>query len=158
MSEKERSIRDSVEQIADKLGKGIDPGIKETVVALMLDDFPTSQSCEGHPDQNEGLPFPWVEVGYPYPEDPDTNPSGMEKTEQKNLIAQQRMKMMLDDYYKTNGSEDRLGISKIGIYGAFRVQTAKDESLVTSGELKSYQTEMVNFTDYVLEQARNKSN
>lgn len=50
-----------VAQMKDKLGKGIDPGIFETVVVLNLLGLPTTQSCEGHLDRAAGAP--WVDIG-----------------------------------------------------------------------------------------------
>lgn len=50
-----------VAQMKDKLGKGIDPGILETVVVLNLLGLPTTQSCEGHLDRAAGAP--WIDIG-----------------------------------------------------------------------------------------------
>lgn len=46
--------------VTDKLGKEIDPGIFDTVVALNVLGFHTTMSCEGH--INWGLAAPWVDV------------------------------------------------------------------------------------------------
>lgn len=48
-----------VNQWTDGLGKPIDAGIKEAVIALNLLGFKTRQSCEGHLDH--GYPYPWVD-------------------------------------------------------------------------------------------------
>jgi hypothetical protein len=61
------AIEQTVSRITDGLGMPIDPGIKETVVALMAHGFLTRQSCEGHPDSGHGEPFPWVSVTVPFP-------------------------------------------------------------------------------------------
>jgi len=53
-------IKNNVDRWRDGLGKGIDEGIKNTVVYLNVLDFPTSQSCQGHVDS--GVPSPWVAV------------------------------------------------------------------------------------------------
>src|SRR5690242_14733922 len=50
-----------VAQMKDKLGRGIDPGIFETVIVLNLLGIPTTQSCEGHLDRAAGAP--WVDIG-----------------------------------------------------------------------------------------------
>lgn len=50
-----------VETIRDALGKPVDAGIKSLVIALNANGFPTTASCEGHP--NWGVPAPWVDVG-----------------------------------------------------------------------------------------------
>ena len=55
-----QEISSEAEKIADRLGMEIDPGIKETVIALKANDFGTDQSCEGHSDR--GLPYPWVDI------------------------------------------------------------------------------------------------
>jgi hypothetical protein len=50
-------------RVTDRIGKPIDEGILETVVALNALDIPTSMSCEGHLDH--GLPYPWIDVSTP---------------------------------------------------------------------------------------------
>jgi hypothetical protein len=45
----------------DGLGKHIDPGIMDVVVALNANDIHTTASCEGHLDW--GTPYPWVDIG-----------------------------------------------------------------------------------------------
>lgn len=64
-SEKESQIKDvekEVDEIADADGKPIDDGIKPAVVGLKLLEFPTNASCEGHIEQDEGIPVPWLEI------------------------------------------------------------------------------------------------
>lgn len=56
-------IRNEIEQVTDTTGRGIDQGIKETVVAFNVNEISTSQSCEGHTEVEGGhRPLPWVEV------------------------------------------------------------------------------------------------
>ena len=50
-------------RICDALGKSIDPGIFETVVALNLLSIQTLASCEGH--VHRALPYPWIDIGIP---------------------------------------------------------------------------------------------
>ena len=57
------SIRADIEQIVDAEGKPIDEGIKESVIAFNALEIPTTQSCEGHAEEHEGRPLPWVRVG-----------------------------------------------------------------------------------------------
>ncbi len=52
---------DETNQLADRLGLGIDDGIKETVAALRMHGFDTTGSCEGHLDH--GLAYPWIDIG-----------------------------------------------------------------------------------------------
>ena len=49
--------------MGDRLGKGIDEGIKETVVTFNLLGLNTTASCEGHPGREKrAVPSPWVDV------------------------------------------------------------------------------------------------
>jgi hypothetical protein len=47
-----------MQQVTDRLGKGIDPGIFESVVVLNALHLSTQQSCEGH--VGRGRPAPWI--------------------------------------------------------------------------------------------------
>lgn len=55
--------RQEIEGITDKLGRGLDEGIKETVVAFTMNGLNTTASCEGHLDH--GDPTPWIDIGAP---------------------------------------------------------------------------------------------
>jgi hypothetical protein len=55
--ETERKVR----RLADGLGLGIDPGIRQMVITLICLGFKTSASCEGHA-RYHGLPYPWVDI------------------------------------------------------------------------------------------------
>jgi hypothetical protein len=48
-------------KVTDRLGKGIDQGIIETVALLQLYGVNTIQSCEGHADHGTGAPY--IDVG-----------------------------------------------------------------------------------------------
>src|SRR5438876_3722289 len=52
-----------VAQMTDKLGKGIDVGIAETVVAFNMLGIFTTASCEGH--LHHGTGAPWVDIEDP---------------------------------------------------------------------------------------------
>lgn len=54
------AIEREVDRITDRLGKPIDQGIRETVIALKANGFGTTSSCEGHLDWGSG--YPWVDV------------------------------------------------------------------------------------------------
>lgn len=66
IEEREKIWKEKLEEldgVGDRKGLGIDKGIMETVAALQLSDFSTSQSCEGHIDS--GYQAPWVNVEAP---------------------------------------------------------------------------------------------
>lgn len=48
-------------RVVDGIGRPIDPGILETVVALNLLSISTTASCEGHPDRPQT--HPWIDLG-----------------------------------------------------------------------------------------------
>lgn len=52
-----------IDGIKDRLGKGLDEGIKEAVTGLQVLGINTTQSCEGHLEW--GIGAPWVEVAAP---------------------------------------------------------------------------------------------
>ncbi len=59
-----------LDRIVDGLGRPMDPGIKETVVAFMVNGFPTRGSCEGHLEDRFGKKIklcPFVAVGFDEP-------------------------------------------------------------------------------------------
>lgn len=59
-----------LERVGDKLGYRIDPGIKETVAAFILNGFPTRGSCEGHLEERQGKMVklhPYIAVGLDAP-------------------------------------------------------------------------------------------
>jgi len=65
-TQEHEKIRHDVEQITDAMGKPIEAGIMETIVALNALGINTSQSCEGHEDIEGGSRlWPWVEISAP---------------------------------------------------------------------------------------------
>ena len=60
------SLKRKIDNMGDSLGKGLDEGIKETVIVLNLLGLNTVGSCEGHPgSQKWSEPSPWVDVKAP---------------------------------------------------------------------------------------------
>lgn len=57
-----------VDKITDLLGRPIDPGIKDAVVAANLLGIGTSGSCEGHNNPEEGNAYPYLDVESDDPE------------------------------------------------------------------------------------------
>jgi hypothetical protein len=68
-----------VEKITDELGKKIDSGIKETIVAFLVNNFNTTCSCEGHLDR--GRPYPWLDI--------DIKPQTHEFKEKESILINQ---------------------------------------------------------------------
>jgi hypothetical protein len=154
------------EKITDGLGKIIDAGIKETVIALKVHGFVTIGSCEGHLDH--GLPYPWIDIESPLAENNLSNPrfqqlrkkymrerQGREKMNEEertvlikmaeqqikeNYQEYKRLKELLEEFYK---SEDKHGrgksslIVKKGFWNQGRLQTASFPEMKVS-EIKPY--------------------
>ncbi len=161
----EKKLAD-VEQIADRLGLGVDEKIKESVAAFLIHEFTTSGSCEGHMAEEEekqhGLPYPWVEVYAPEPE--GWRKAKGEKKEQldqewriKNFEQQRKMMGFLEEFYQGRETpfDARLAFDRMGAFGGFRVQSfgAEMTAILTPEEkrqkLALYQKEMKDFTEFL---------
>jgi hypothetical protein len=60
-----------IDKITDRLGKPIDAGIKDSVVAFIVSGFPVNGSCEGHLEERFGEKVklrPYVMIGFDEPE------------------------------------------------------------------------------------------
>lgn len=159
-SEKQKrwdELMDEVEQIADRLGHGVDVGIKETIAPFKTQDFPTSGSCEGHVEGEHGLPYPWVDVEVPEPEGWKDDEEKQAEWKKENLVERKKMMELLSEFYdkKNTPIDSRLVFENHGIFGAFRLQSmgAETMDLLSEGELKEkyiqYKQEMDDFTQFV---------
>lgn len=161
-------------KVTDRLGKPIDAGIFDTVVALNMLGIPTSMSCEGHLDR--GLPHPWIDVDLPEPanyyppeiaqmkEDIrllevkfyESLTPEMRKARQKSQRRQQeacfKLFNILCDFYKDRVvSYDRM--ITFTVLGRIRSQGGDYLSLLLEEErasrMKEYQQEMRDFTAFL---------
>ena len=121
-----KEVEAEVEQIGDKLGKGIDDGIKPAVKGLMANGFKTTMSCEGHLDH--GFPWPNIDIASPLEEAIENNPrypeleervekysatseEGEEYRKMRELILESRskevdkLKATLGDFYADGGGQ-----------------------------------------------------
>jgi hypothetical protein len=151
-------IRDRVEKIADGLGLGIDDGIKESVVAVMANEFPTSGSCKGHLiDKKNNRPFlyPSVDIEEPEPEGWRDDEELQRQWSEANVLQQTRMQELLDEFY-TNKSTDekyRLVINPRGIFNASVLASARCKEKPGEDEaevLARARQEMDNFTKFLM--------
>lgn len=126
-------IRGRVNEITDKLGLGIDSGIREGVVVFNAFGLRTSQSCEGHfgqeGEEGKGSPTPWIDVS---PQEPSNenwyeNDQLREKvTNEENALKAKAIKLLDEFYERRNSSYDtRLGFMQIGY--SFRIQSVGSE-------------------------------
>ena len=117
-----------VNELADRLGKGVDEKIKETVVAFLVHEFTTSSSCEGHMaeegENQHGLPYPWVEVYAPEPEGwRDAKGERKKQLDREwsveNFKQQQKMMAFLEEFYQKRETlfDARLAFDRVGAFG-----------------------------------------
>lgn len=154
-----------VNQIVDRLGKGVDEKIKESLATFLIHEFTTSGSCEGHLAEEEGrhgLPYPWIEIYASEPEGwREAKGDKKELLDQewriKNFEQQRKMMGFLEEFYKERETpfDARLAFNKVGAFGGFRVQSfgAEMTAILTSEERKQklelYRKEMEDFANFL---------
>lgn len=156
-------LRDNVDSIVDKLGEGVDEGIKGSVIALSANEFPTSSSCEGHLSEM-GASYPWVEIYTPEPEGWKNDTEKQKEWTEENLKQQMRMIDMFNEFYQNRETpiDARLNFRYIGAFGGFRIQSMGSEvmQLLSTEEkeqkLKEYRKEMDDFSEFLKKRFFNK--
>ena len=150
-----------VNEITDRLGKGVDEKIKGSVAAFLIHKFTTNGFCEGHMNEEgedrHGLPYPWIEVYAPEPEGWKESEEEKREWTVNNFRQQQRMMEFLEEFYKGRETpfDAQLAFDGIGVFGGFRVQSfgAKMTAILTPEEKKQklelYQKEMGDFSKFL---------
>ncbi len=147
--------RQEVSQLTDALGKGVDEGIKEAVVALRVYGFPTTGSCEGHLDW--GLPYPWIDISEPEPANRFNDEQKAEAWRKANLIQQRRILEILIEFHRRNRQtpfDVRLSIESSG-FGKFRLKSIGGNIFLLLSleekkkKLGSFRAEMFAFTKFL---------
>lgn len=127
--------QEEVDKIVDGLGQGVDDGIKESVVAFVVHNFPTAASCQGHiaedGTEKRGEPYPWVDVCAPEPKGWEKSKKKKEQWVAENSKQRQKMEELLKEFYKDrqNTNDARLSFENIGIFGRFRIKSSGGESI-----------------------------
>lgn len=139
-------VANEVNGITDGLNKPVDQGIKKSVIALRLWDFPTDGSCEGHLDRS--LPYPWVDIYAP--ELPEKAWIKANESERK------RLKLLLNDFYKTAPYHYRFDFEAIGIFGGFRLRSSgsKNHKQPNAELLKKYREDFDSLADFLVNKSQ----
>jgi len=151
-------IRKEVNEIADKKGRPIEEGIKETVVMFNAFDIKTWQSCEGHAEEDERS-APWVMFQPKIPENEEWCDD--EESREKVIAEGEEMKKqimdLLNDFYKKRKIEfgNMLGLKGIG----YSLKLQSNEAEIFKGldpdeareKLLVYRKEMSDFTEFLKE-------
>lgn len=116
--------------LTDRLGKPLDPRIRQAVVALRAHRFDTTGSCQGHLGHGESAP--WIDVAIVSPVTAARlrkRPGAIARLRRDNLRSQQRLLAALDRFYDVHrsNSEARLILIPFGIYGGFRLTNQASE-------------------------------
>jgi len=143
------SIRERVDSIADKLGMPIDPGIKETVVAIQAHGLATSGSCEGH-FRNGVLSIPWVAIETPQPLGWRTDEALQSRWKEQNLVQRDKLAELLFLFNQGRDTDLRLELRNRGIFGAIRLEPLVDREKFEPDDLRGYQGEMKAFSAFLL--------
>jgi len=155
-----------VSGITDGLGKEIDAGIKDAVIALKLLELNTTQSCEGHEDRGTGGPYVDVESSkaksfeekYDKLTDYESEEADALRKEitRHNLEERKKLFPLLQEFYSTRTTPEdiRLSIKSYGL-GISRIenQGVSLQEIAQTGEykenLEKYQKEMKAFTFFL---------
>lgn len=159
----------TVDQLKDRLGLGVDEGIKETVAAFHVFEIHTTASHEGKLDR---YPIPYIDV-----ESPDTErlekrlkdlgsaseveaaevESVQEEIRRKNLEERKKIIPLLEEFYterkvpydiRLNIRDLARGWSRIQSQGAAFQEIEQDEE-VKKQKLQQFQEEMRAFTEFL---------
>lgn len=159
-----------VDQLADKLGLGVDEGIKETVAAFHVFEINTIASHEGKIDR---YPVPYIDVESADIAELDRRLEGLEDKEgeesereaesireeilRRNLAERKKIIPLLEEFYSERKVpyEVRLGIdskargwSRIQSQGA-EFQEIESDDAARKQRLRLFQEEMRAFTDFL---------
>jgi len=172
LQEKEQKWQEKlkgVEQLADKLGLGVDGGIKETVAAFHVFEINTTSSHEGKIDRN---PVPYIDVESADVEELDRKLDEVETNNQtdaseeqsirdkifkRNLEERKKVITLLEEFYTERKVpyEVRLNIhpmargwSRIQSQGADFQEVEQDQEKVKE-RLQQFQGEMRAFTEFL---------
>ncbi len=155
-------IAREVDELADKLGHPIDAGIRDAVIGLLAHELPTNQSCEGHDDRGEALP--WVSIESSEPEGWEDNKQLKEEWRNANKQLATKVRALLEGWYEHRQADQdvipddqKLILEPQGIFGAFRIQPAAQERMTKLSQSERaqqalvYREEMRKFSTFLQE-------
>ena len=95
-------VAERIDRTVDRLGKHIDAGIKEGVVALNVLDINTHSSCEGHLER--GIAAPYIDIDAKLSKEEEEQFRELLNTREQN---RERFKELRDDIDRRNLEEQR---------------------------------------------------
>ncbi len=134
-----------VAAITDALGKGVDEGIKDIVIALRVFGFPTAASCEGH--FAWGDLYPWVRINIPEQDQehvtkPDSETK--ERWRKQNLAYAQQLIQLLGEFYEQHHApfDVALSLEYMG-WGRFFLQSTGSAILSLLPEQEQHEKQLL---------------
>lgn len=158
--------RANVEGMVDKLGLGVDEGIKDFVATLRAMNISTTSSCEGHTGEDTAhIGLPYVRV---FSRSKDKESESIQEALNENIRQARFIKSLLDEFYSTRqGVPEDVKISTwfFNKYGAFDVRNSKERLSESDKQnkseefivrkIKEYQAEMNLFSSFLLDKFLN---
>ena len=139
-------------KFTDKLGKGVDKGIRETVVGLNALGINTSASCEGHLNWGTGAPYVDIEAK-------NKGRAKLKKNVKRNQQEIQKVLPLLDKFYSRHkASYDRHLTVQAWGWSIGRLESQGTGVLdalskaAKAKKLKEYQKEMTAFGKFLKKQ------
>ena len=148
------NVQKKVDRIVDGLGKHVDKSIKETVIALLVLDFSTSASCQGHLGKH-GLPYPWIDITVPTPEGWREDDAKKTQISKELLHQERRIINYLEEFYA--GRNTKYEAILVPVRRGYRLRlcsigTAISETLSLNQKRRKYgiyKKEMTDFAEFL---------
>ncbi len=151
---------ESLAELADRLGTPLDQGIIETVAGLNVHQIPTRQSCEGHDDHGEALP--WIDIETDEPSDWQDNETAKKAWMAANREQAKKVQSLLNQWYEQRLNDgDRIDTNAMltlrpkGIFGAVRLEPSPQSQISALTEDQRHaasapsRQEMQRFTEFL---------
>lgn len=155
-------IRTALADIRDGLGHPIDAGITETLVGLKAHGIETDQSCEGHDDRANALP--WVDISAPEPDGWREDETLQAQWTKENTAMAEKTRALLVTWQKQReelgqpmDEAHALELHERGIYGAVRLEPQQQERVTALSaaergrQTPAYRQAMQEFAEYLKE-------
>lgn len=149
--------RAEVDAIADANGRGVDEGIKESLVALAANGIQTNQSCEGGDNDQHGEPYPWIQINVPEPDGWQEDIKLQTEWKLANDKQRERLSILLEEFSKDREvpRNIHLIIEDRGIYGSFILRSAGGEAMKSLSPeeqaryREDFRKELADFTEFL---------
>ena len=151
--------------VTDRLGLGIDPGIRTAVAMLNQHGLHTIMSCEGH--ENWATGGPYIDIGAAGSYDFRKRFEGIADKEEKESFRKafgketmdvgKKIVPILDDFYKGRDTAFAARLVLVAYPDSMRLESAgvaflryETDPAIKNKDLKLFQSEMSDFSDFLI--------